>query len=368
MKKSLFTLAAAVVALASCTSDDLLVDNNVVNTDTKQTAIGFGTFADKATRAASATDLEYYHSTFSVYGTKKSTVDAAVSDVFDATTITHSTASNPSPNEWTYSPLRFWDKQADYNFIAVAPDATVVEYSKTSGAEVGASANNFVTVSGGYTLTGQNLQSTATTAEIITGFVGGTGKDTDIMTSANVPQAGSTANGTTVVGLTFKHILSKLNVTVAKANVLDGSTVEVKSIEITGLDNNGTYSENTYDASASPKKSGWTPAAAAANSTYKLSYKGSQALNASAGNPYYFIESLVMPQAVSAEKITLKYTVTTDTHAEDFTYQMDLKDAFTSFFDRYNYKINFTIGPDVIKFDAGVTEWDNQSASNITVN
>ncbi len=367
MKKSYLTLAAMAMIMASC-SNEVLVDDSEMGGAT-DLAIGFSTFSDLSTKgdATVKTNLEFYHGTFDVYGSKISTVDQSISHIFVADKITYSNGAT-TPNDWTYSPYRYWDKQANYNFIAVAPSSNIVEYSIATGKEVGDAANDFVTVTGGYTLNGQNLQTTATTAEIVKGFTGiAPSTDTDIMTSANVPQSGSSVTASTVVNLTFKHILAKLNVTVAKASSLDAANVEVKSLEITGLEDHGTYSEKVYDATT--KKSGWT--SSVENSAYKLAYSGAQELNASTGAPYYFIESLVMPQgtATTDEVLTLKYTITTgtgtDTHEENYTYRMKLADAFADgFLDRCNYTLKFTIDPLVIKFDATATVWAEQTAVN----
>ncbi|MBR4841734.1 MAG: fimbrillin family protein, partial [Bacteroidaceae bacterium] len=252
MKKVKWLLAAAVVAtVAACQSDAVLRDVVSPPTDSPK-AIGFSSYSEKSTRGDvdNPLYLEYYHSTFTVYASKKSTVDNVISEVFDGGATALVTFSNnaESPNEWTYSPYRYWDKQANYNFIAVAPNANVVKYDWDATAanliEVGTAANDFVTVADGYTLIGQNLQETATAGEIVKGFTGGAGKDTDIMTSALKPEPGAT-HAVDVV-LDFKHILAKLNVSVAKANGLNDAEVYVKSLEISGLNDKGTYDESAY--------------------------------------------------------------------------------------------------------------------------
>lgn len=103
MKKSYLTLAAMAMIMASC-SNEVLIDNEDGQTDV---AIGFSTFSDKATKGDVDvnTNLEYYHGTFAVYGTKKSTVDNTISNVFDATKITYQNGAT-TPNDWTYSPYR----------------------------------------------------------------------------------------------------------------------------------------------------------------------------------------------------------------------------------------------------------------------
>ena len=145
----------------------------------------------------------------------------------------------------------------------------------------------------------------------------------------------------------------------------------VTSVEITGLKEKGSYKQSDYVNDEFTKTSGWA-AKEVTGSTYKLAYSNGQELNASDGLPYLFIESLVMPQTIDDDQVTLKakYTIQTGGYSENYTYQLDLYDveALRKYFDGYNYTLKFTIQPDVIKFDATVTVWDDQAASNQTIN
>jgi len=366
-------IAVVAIVFAACSSDVVLNDIAESQTDTPK-AIGFTSFSEKITRAD--TDLEYYHNTFVVYGTKQSTVDNAIQYVFggkatalgnqDGVTCTYNATAGVTGN-WEYVNPRYWDKQAEYDFIAYAPDNAPLRYFyNAANAQVGDVNNEFVT-NADYTLAGTNLQATATTAEKVKGFTGA-GVDLDLMISNPKPQSGS---NNADVALVFKHILSKLNVTFAKADVLDGATVTVTSVEITGLKEKGSYKQSNYVNDEFTKTSGWA-AKEVTGSAYKLACSNGQELNASGGLPYFFIESLVMPQTIADDQVTLKakYTIQTGGYSEDYTYQLDLYDveALRKYFDGYNYTLKFTIQPDVIKFDAEVTVWDNQAASNQTIN
>jgi hypothetical protein len=363
-------IAVVAIVFAACSSDVVLNDIAESQTDTPK-AIGFTSFSEKITRAD--TDLEFYHNTFVVYGTKQSTVDNAIQYVFggkaaaagnqEGVTCTYNATAGVTGN-WEYVNPRYWDKQAEYDFIAYAPaNAPLRYYYGAADAQVGDANNEFVT-NADYTLAGTNLQATATTAEKVKGFTDA-GVDLDLMISAAKPQSGS---NNADVALVFKHILSKLNVTFVKAAVLDGATVTVSSVEITGLKEKGSYSQNTYHLASTT--SGWT-AKTVTPSTYKLAYSGSQILNASTGSAFYFIESLVMPQTIADNQVTLvaKYKIESGTYSENYTYELDLYDIATlqKFFDGYNYTLNFTIAPDVIKFDATVTPWTDQLAVNKTI-
>lgn len=366
-------IAVVAIVFAACSSDVVLNDIAESQTDTPK-AIGFTSFSEKITRAD--TDLEFYHNTFVVYGTKQSTVDNAIQYVFggkaaaagnqEGVTCTYNATAGVTGN-WEYVNPRYWDKQAEYDFIAYAPaNAPLRYYYGAADAQVGDANNEFVT-NADYTLAGTNLQATATTAEKVKGFTDA-GVDLDLMISAAKPQSGS---NNADVALVFKHILSKLNVTFVKAAVLDGATVTVSSVEITGLKEKGSYKESDYVNDEFTKTSGWTTIDVTP-STYKLAYSGSQALNNSAGSALYFIESLVMPQTIADDQVTLKakYTIQTGGYSENYTYQLDLYDveALRKYFDGYNYTLKFTIQPNVIKFDADVTVWENQLASNQTIN
>jgi len=366
-------IAVVAIVFAACSSDVVLNDIAESQTDTPK-AIGFTSFSEKITRAD--TDLEYYHNTFVVYGTKQSTVDNAIQYVFggkatalgnqDGVTCTYNATAGVTGN-WEYVNPRYWDKQAEYDFIAYAPDNAPLRYFyNAANAQVGDVNNEFVT-NADYTLAGTNLQATATTAEKVKGFTGA-GVDLDLMISNPKPQSGS---NNADVALVFKHILSKLNVTFAKADVLNDATVTVTSVEITGLKEKGSYKQSNYVNDEFTKTSGWA-AKEVTGSAYKLACSNGQELNASGGLPYFFIESLVMPQTIADDQVTLKakYTIQTGGYSEDYTYQLDLYDveALRKYFDGYNYTLKFTIQPNVIKFDADVTVWDNQPASNQAIN
>ena len=371
MKKIHLILVATSVLLTSCSKDVL---KDAFETEAYQKAIGFSTFSNMATRGdvTDKANLEFYHNTFAVYGTKRTSATAPAQYVFGAaaaaaavngTTCTYD-AGNFYGTDWKYSPVRFWDRQAKYYFVAYAPAAAPIRYKYASTtADVSTTGNEFVTTTP-YVLYGENIQQSApSTAEILKGFTASAAspaQDIDILVSDVEGEIDGAAYSASV-NLDFHHILAKLNVTVAKTSVLDDAVVEVSSIAIDKLLNKGAYSSKTYNSST--KTSGWSTAAYT-SSTYTLSFAGTAtALNASDGNKIYFVESLVMPQTVAdgQSTLTLTYSITTgtdpDTHTESYTRKIDLQDAFPSFFDGYNYTLNLVIDPAVITFDASVYEW-----------
>lgn len=339
MKKLLLALTVIVAATSSCDNEIRVEEQENKPEIVTDTPIEFSIFADKGTRAQE-TNLEAYHNTFAVYGTKD---NHGMQTVFDKVKVTYEAGAS-EPNEWTYSPLRYWDKQGSYEFIAFAPESAPMAY--TLSAEGKVSGGKFATT-GKYTLIGQNIQDGTSGEEKYVGFVGGTDKDTDIMLSDK-----ATADGALkpTVNLNFHHILAKLNVAVKTVSGFT-SDIIVKNITITGLDDTGEYTDAT----------GWTSSSVDAG--YKLQYDDATGVVLS-DKATYFIESLVMPQEMDG-KLTLVYDISSGGYTETYTYVVDIEDVYstyTSFDKESNYTITFTIDPtnDAIKFDANVATWEEK--------
>ena len=347
MKK--FVLGFGLALLAVGCSNEVLVEEQQNPQEEVQTPISFATFADKQVRSQSVL-MEDYHNTIAVYGVKE---NVTVQTVFNNVTLTYTTPGG-TPNDWAYSPLRYWDKQATYEFIAFAPASAPMAYVlHTDDGKV--TGGHFQT-STPYTLVGQNLQNGTSNEEIYTGFTGGTGKDTDIMLAPMVP-----ANGTTkgIVNFNFHHILSKLNVAVKLNASLGSSVVKVKNITITGLKDTGTYTD----------AAGWSATVKEPN--YKLQFNNADGVAVNATKALYFLESLVMPQAM-AGTLNMEYTIssTTGGYEETYYYEQPLEDIFTATtFDKgSNYTITFTISPSVITFDAKVSNWAKGENPGVNIN
>ena len=389
MRKSYLVLFAAASMLASCSNEKFLSDNQDA-----QEVIGFTSYSERSTRgdATKQNNLEFYHSTFAVFGTKVNKNDATKFQyVFGGkpatgtlnpagVTCTYQPIADAVLEDWKYKDPRYWDKQANYKFIAYAPvsdNNPINYYFKDADALVGATGNWFKTKQD-YVLKGTNLQAAPTEAEKIKGF-NVDGEDLDLMISGLVSEDG--ASHSPKVNLLFRHILSKLNVTVAKSEALQNCTVTVKEIKITGLKDNGSYNENSYVNNELSKVSGWTASYSVTPSTYKLSYSSSDGQVLSNGTystatppvftpaKLFFIESLVMPQDIADNqvKLTIDYTIQSGDYIEEYPYELDLYDiaALQKFFDGYNYTLNFTIDPDVIIFDANVSTWSDVDVNRI---
>ena len=394
------SVAAVAAIVAACSNDVILRDDIQTPTDAPK-AIGFSSYSEKITRGdlTDPLNLEYYHTTFAVFGTKVSKYDATdIQYVFggqptinttdataavlnpEGTTCTYQAAAlNPILGDWRYQDPRYWDKNATYNFIGYAPvvdnNPIAYYYDNVEGILVGAANNQFKTTAL-YTLVGTNLQNTPTEAEINNGFNVNPGA-IDIMISAPVAEDGNThyAGNNADVNLVFRHILSKLNLKITKGEALHEKEVKLTELKIEGFKNEGNYVEKNYNTTANPKVSGWALADASdtvlignatANSAGYVLRDGSYSGTTYTPITEYFIESLVMPQTIADNQVTLtlKYTIkVSDNYSENYTYKLDLYDVedFRQFYDAYRYTLNITINPEVITFDADASAWTEKS-------
>ena len=384
MRKSILIIAAAATVLASCTNEKVL---NEIQTSSTPTVIGFGTYAEKPTKAPTNYNLEKYHESFVVYGTKYSYIvdDADTIYVFgDEASATDSVAGTVCDyvddnnlfhgSNWKYTDERYWDKQAYYDFVAYAPKYAPLAYKYVADdSRVGAEGNKFVSTDD-FELCGQNLQDKDETsefkhlAEIMVGFtkdsVNEAGKDLDLMISDVVKtQNGkdylnTNGNDRKDVNLQFHHILAKLNIAIAKTDKLDDATVTIKSISLDSLKNKGRYDGEK-----------WIAYDREANSTYSIKFNAANDSARYAKIPAstvtdkkkYFIESIVMPQTLPDTcNLTINYTIKRGNHEEPFISRTNISDdaIFTTFQDRYNYTLNITINPTYITFDAQSLSWD----------
>lgn len=384
MKKILLFAAAATMMVACGQTEKL--NNDLVNNEAPR-VIGFNTISDKPTRA-SIESLETYHNTFAVWSTKESHNTHAIEPVFNgdlAADLITFDATKQEPNNWTYSPYRYWDKQATYNFVAVAPNSQIIKYN--NAANVANNEGTYVTTNAaGYTLVGQNLQTSAAPAqeEIKVGFVGGEG-DTDLMTAGKIERNGAAAIED--VSFEFKHILAKLNIAIAKDPIYDNVKVVIKDVTVSGLDDNGTYNEGI-----SNQNSAWVSSASANAANYKLAWANTNGIEllkgTGEGDSYepgkflYFVESLVMPQAIDeytedetthdyikGEYLTINYSIVSETLTQNFNYVLKFKEADFKVFgdnfqERNNYTLFLTVRPNVITFDAATSGWEDKSASS----
>lgn len=236
MKKVIFALAA-VVALAACSQEDVIVAD-------KGAAIGFDTFVENSTR--SVYDPSYTNdklfANFGVFGT----VEGA--ELFNNKTVTGSEIKGT----WTYEGTQYWIAGAKYNFAAVAPKTVKVNDVDT---DVYTNASYAVTsseVEGKTVYTGTTTLSFANNGKIDLLYAEATAEG-----KAGSGDAEKPANAK--VGFNFRHVLSKVKLSFENAYNASNATIRVKDVKITDAYASGVA---TLNANTS-----WVPTAKSNNLT-----------------------------------------------------------------------------------------------------
>lgn len=331
MKKELFLFATAATMLAACVNTDTFRDINTPQGNSENDgSILFTSFTDKITKGtAENSDALYtwtfyeHQTSFKVWGRKAGQADH---EIFGGTTVTVAPATAPAEGyTYTYSPARFWDKNATkYHFYAAAPaEPADGAWSFNDG-----SISNDASLDKGYfttstTLNGVNLKSWGNNhpgAELSnifkTATVDGTEtKDIDKLIAAPCEVLNTYYNKATpnTVNLNFIHILSKLNVTIS-TSLYDANhayDVDLLAFEIHNIPNAGNFNESTA-IPESKKIIRWTRTGTTTtdiytginNTTNKVDVANPTAVNTT-GAKTYIVESLIMPQNIEYERVAL---------------------------------------------------------------
>ena len=314
MKNSLFLLgAAAVVALSSCTKNEVLevAENR---------AIGFDAFVGKSTRVTEDVTLANLDS-FELYGWRGNDL------IFNKQNV-----SVEKNGTCTYSPTQYWEGGYTYAFEAVAPKNGENGVAITPAKEGG--TINF-------------------TSNGITDLI--YAKATDVPMNEKIESAPDN------VGLTFKHLLSRVKFTFANnfpANA--AAKIAVSKVTITNA--------NTV-ASITPATGAWTGQGTPASITFPGTIDNVAAQNSDATEHMYLIP-------VDAPNYTLTFTVTltqakgvTSTYEHSTTINTKLEKG-----NSYNFTATLTpqnIDPETqmypIEFKATETPWTDFGDETVAV-
>lgn len=210
MKKQLFFVACAALALASCSEKETVEMPD-------SAAIGFGTFVDNATRGGELTTnnlTEFY-----VFGKFGENV------IFDGVNGPAHVTGSGANNAWTYSPTQYW-QVGTYNFIAYSP-------TLPSGCTPAAEANE-----GDKSYDGVAF----------TDFTQGDGDNNlDLLVSQAIdPITIATGNlSHSRIDFTFNHILSMVKVTFENG-FGTGVTAKITNVKLTGVNSKGSYAKEAW--------------------------------------------------------------------------------------------------------------------------
>ena len=267
MRKHLFYLAAAIVAMSSCTESEVVEVS-------QSKAIGFNGFVGNTTRAEQEGLTQENLDEFYAFGSYKMNGGDEVV-VFDGKT-TGSSQIKKNGNTWQYAPVNYWLEGAVYKFAAYAPKLTEIptfDYDKNS------MSINFVA----------------------------DGKK-DLLIAATT-QNGYTALKENNVGvnLNFKHALSKVRFT-----IIDGWRNELKmvisDVSLNGVKNTGTLTTPTDLSIATALEQSVWELSEEKKGTYNDAGTDSPLTNN--GETYVF-ENFLLPQTIGTEAnaVTLIFTV-----------------------------------------------------------
>lgn len=272
MKKSIFfaALAAAAVAMPSCSSDDDVINN-------EGEGIRFSVFAGKTSRAVAVDNKSI--NKFHVWGVAANNKAGFFMNC-DVTKV---------DSAWTYLPTKFWPQSNLVNFYAISAG------TKTSYTDLAGIVNaSYAEGKGGFTLT-YTIPDSANVDVLYAAYYGA-----------------HKATGT--VPLNFHHALTQLAFQAKCSN--PDLTVFIKSIKVQNLNNKGTLTAPTatteswleHDTGAATGKgASWgTWSACSGNVEYKAPFFGDEnvALTSTAtefsknGDSYDGL--LVLPQSITA--------------------------------------------------------------------
>lgn len=248
------------------------------------------TSTDMSTSRALITDIGKLQSTelgVGVYAYKE--VNSIETLVFDNTKLTYDNTKG-----WDYSPKRYWDRTATYNFVAYAP------YSSESAKTVYVPENN--------TLTINNIPYWQTI----------NGSETDYLVANSRGSADyylTQQQTSTAVNFNFSHILSQLVINVVKDANLTNTEYKVKKIEYINVPASEGNANCTYSSpSSTPSSPSSTPSFSDITITSSSSNPSSVSKYTSIDGtiPPINLPHLVVPFTLSDKKVQVKVTYTVE--------------------------------------------------------
>lgn len=320
MKKSYLILAAVAGLFASCSQNE-----DVTKIVEEDTPILFEQYTNNVTRAEIVDEQALAQAGgFKVWGYKAKTTGlnwstSTKTTIFDATVVTGTDVVSP---EWTYTPLKYWDKTSSYKFFAGGP------VNHTNG--------TLAWNSDLFTVTGAQSGKAATSLS-------------DFVIDRVVKEADG-ATPPTAVSFDFHHIMAKLTFKVQRT--VD-ATINITSMTMTGWNSgNGNFAQSKVDGTwTSIDCTEWTiPTAGTGDITLIGTGAGNESVSLTTNDATTLTDVYIMvPQAIAAN--TLTFTLTYTLNGETFSDQVGvLADAQTWGTDTSN-EYTIKVGPQAILFD-----------------
>lgn len=296
------------------------------------------------TRAQALSLLSDHTSSMGVWGWQ-TTPAGDVERLFLNQNVTFSTPQA----KWTYNPVKYWDYRSIYRFSAYAPHSSSV----TGVTATIDSVTHAISIKG-VTLQGSNTIDSGVPAPPANFSLVA---DVDWMLDRN----GQSMSGILrdEVMFNMQHILSKLSIRVCRAANSEPDSVlkiTVDSLMIGGFVAQGDFTQSMTDDPVSMAAE-WTPVDTLPR------YSIMSARNVSVpDSAVYILESLLIPQSVRpAQSIRIWYSIGNG-HTSHMDHIYGLGNLFGRFETGKSYVITITIGPEPIRFNAGVQDWSNREA------
>ena len=342
MKKNLFFLAAAAVALASCTSDDTIAENSAALSNQQQKEISLFAVNQKATRAAvqGATFPTTNTMEVSAYETSPTAGDYFEKTTFSYQYLNGAVDATHNPSYWGGNTPRYWPLgAASLNFFAVS-GAGVAANDITIASELASAAVSYTSAKS-YSETTQS----------------------DIMYAFDRQSVGVDGNTLTfpAVNMQFKHALALIKFQVKAGNAAS-EAINITSIVINGAKYTGSLALSN-NAAAAKAASGdvattvtWTPDEAVNNVTVNNSAIG--ALDDAAFKPAdggaegtWACAMIVPGTGNGISNFVINYTL--NGKAYSYTYNPSLANTVAGTV--YTYQITMTLHE--IQVNPSVSEW-----------
>ena len=360
MKKSLFILATAAIALASCNNDVKIAENKTLGNNPQEIALV--PFAQRPLRAASTSDVfqavsdANYPKNYSMDVSAQAVVGASAQNYFELTNFTFDNTTK----WWNGSTKRYWPlAPATVNFLAVS------NWTKTSVVST--------TMSDPYAST-----ATITLGDNKPTEVDATWVQHDLMYAygrATVNQAGNALSFPDKVDMTFKHALAWVDFQVKGNSAVEQGAITLNSITLNNARYAGKYQVNVTN---------YDKAEGAGN----LSFGTCQWLDEGIGSPVATQEVkgysaatlpaaytsvgyglLVIPTGskqttgISFDSFTLNYSINGATF--NYTYTPTAEQRTLEAGKKYIFQVNFTLHE--IFINASVENWNAQTPVDVEV-
>lgn len=331
MRKNLFIAAMVILAMASCSKNEVIENQNSNN------LINFKPYVANSVKGVDIADVGALEAVgFKVYGSYK-TDDPVSTNLskfnaifFNGEDVTYTTA-------WDYRNPKYWPSKGSLDFIAIGNNVEKVNNEPTTGQYQ-------------FTSTGTSVPSIKFTTSADPTL------QKDLIASTLLGQTSTTNGGTTT--FTFGHLLSKIDVMVE--NTAANTTLKVTAVKFTDIMPTGTY--NFTD---------WNPSGTAAVNVLALPEEGVTITNGTLVKVNTDNGGLIIiPQPMT--KIQITYTFTDNNNSnqeiETKTAEIDLATGTPSWVKNthYTYTLSITPKSSLINFDVDKVEgWTPQSSSNV---